>query len=152
MPDRRTVLSHAARVMALLAAAGVLPVRANPAGYPTAAFEADTLPKAWDALGRGPPTESAEVTLTGPDIAEDGALVPIDVAATLPGVRRLMVLIEKNPAVLSALFEFGDSVPPKVSLRVKMAESCDVYAVAETAEGRWLFARKGIRVIQGGCG
>lgn len=152
MPDRRALLTHGARVLALLAAAGVLPLQAAPDGYPADAFEADALAKAWDALGQGVPTESAEVTLIGPDIAEDGALVPIDVAATLPGVRRLMVLIEKNPAVLSALFEFGDSVPPKVSMRVKMAESCDVYAVAETADGRLVFARKGIRVIQGGCG
>ena len=72
-------------------------------------------------------------------------------ASTLPGVRRLLLLVEKNPSVLSAVFELGDAVEANVTTRVKMGQSSNVYAVAMMADGRVLFARKDVKVTLGGC-
>lgn len=147
MTTRRRLLSHAASLTALLA----LPQVAR-AAYNTGAFEAKTLADAIKALGASPPTESKDVSLTAPDIAENGAVVPLAVASNLPGVRRLLLLVEKNPAVLSAVFEVSDAVEPSFATRVKMGQTSNVFAVALMADGRALFAQKEVKVTLGGCG
>ena len=153
-PTRRDWLSTSARVAGLLAAAGLWPAlaRAQAAPYAQAAFDAKSVAEALKALGVGAPVESKDVTLTGPDIAENGAVVPVGVATTLPGVKRLALLVEKNPAVLSALFDVNDAVEPNFSTRVKMGQSSNVFAVALMADGRVLFAQKEVKVTLGGCG
>jgi sulfur-oxidizing protein SoxY len=104
------------------------------------------------ALGAGSPTESKDVTVTGPDIFENGAAVPIGVSTALPGVKRMLVLVEKNPMILSAMFDVTDAVEPSLSTRVKMAQSSNVYAVAMMNDGRVLFAQREVKVTLGGCG
>jgi sulfur-oxidizing protein SoxY len=151
MHTRRQWLSHSATVAALLAGAGWLPARAQGA-YPQAAFDAKSMAEALKALGAAAPQESRDVTITGPDIAENGAVVPVAAATTLPGAKRLLLLVEKNPAVLSAVFEVNDAVEPNFGTRVKMGQSSNVYAVAMMADGRVLFAQKEIKVTLGGCG
>ena len=103
-------------------------------------------------LGGSAPTESKDVTITGPDIAENGAVVPLGVSSALPGVKRLLVLVEKNPAVLSAMFDVSDAVDANFSTRVKMGQSSNVYAVAMMGDGKVLFAQKEVKVTLGGCG
>lgn len=151
MQARRQFLNHSARVAGLLLMAGVLPGVAR-AAWNGAAFEAKTMADLMKALGGGTPVESKDVAITGPDIAENGAVVPIGVASTLPGVKRLMVLVEKNPNVLAAVFDVTDSVEPNFSTRVKMGQSSNVYAVAMTGDGKVLFAQKEVKVTLGGCG
>ena len=151
MKSRREVLAHSARVAALLAVAGMLP-RAALAAYEAKAFEMKSFADVMKALGAATPIESKDVTLTGPDIAENGAVVPVVVSTALPGVKRLLVLVEKNPFTLSAMFDVGDSVEPTFSTRVKMAQTSHVYAVAMMADGKVLFAQKEIKVTLGGCG
>lgn len=151
MLNRRDMLTHSARVAALLAASGLLPTVAR-AAFNATAFDAKNMADAIKALGGGTPTESKEVTITGPDIAENGAVVPVAVATTLPGVKRLLVLVEKNPSVLSAVFDVSDAVDPNFSTRVKMGQSSNVYAVAMMADGKVLFAQKEVKVTLGGCG
>ncbi|WP_425261095.1 thiosulfate oxidation carrier protein SoxY [Rubrivivax sp. RP6-9] len=151
MLNRRTLLSHSAKVAALLAGAGLLPQHAL-AAWNAGAFEGKTLADVAKALGAGAPAESKDVTLTGPDIAENGAVVPVTVSTTLPGVKRLLVLVEKNPSVLAAIFEVSDAVDASFATRVKMGQSSNVYAVAQTADGKMFFATKEIKVTLGGCG
>ena len=151
MQARRQFLNHSARVAGLLLMAGVLPGVAR-AAWNAAAFEAKSMADLMKALGGGTPVESKDVTLTGPDIAENGAVVPIGVASSAAGVKRLMVLVEKNPNVLSAIFDVTDSVEPNFSTRVKMGQSSNVYAVAMTGDGKVLFAQKEVKVTLGGCG
>jgi sulfur-oxidizing protein SoxY len=152
MPDRRQVLGHGARVAALLAGAGLWPAAAQ-ATWTPAAFDARTLADAVKALGGSTPVESAGVTLTGPDIAENGAAVQVVLASNLPGVKRLLLLVEKNPNALSAAFAVSsDAVEPRLETRVKMNQSSNVYAVAMLSDGRVLYARKDIKVTLGGCG
>ena len=155
MNTRRKMLSDSARVAAALAAAGWLPkvAFAQSAGaWNKAAFEAKTMAELMKALGASAPVESKDVTLTAPDIAENGAVVPIGVATTLAGVRQMLVLVEKNPNTLVASFDVTDAVEPSFSTRVKMGQSSDVFAVALTGDGKVLFAKKEVKVTLGGCG
>jgi sulfur-oxidizing protein SoxY len=151
MHNRREMLARSAGVAGLLAGLGLLPASAQ-AAWPQAAFDAKTLADAVKALGAAAPVESKDVTLTGPDIAENGAVVPVAVATTLAGVKRLLVLIEKNPNTLAAAFDVSDAVEASFATRVKMGQSSNVYAVAIMADGRALYAAKEIKVTLGGCG
>ena len=92
------------------------------------------------------------MTLTGPDIAENGAVVPVGCASTAAGVKRLLILVEKNPNMLAAVFDVTDAVEPNFNTRVKMGQSSNVMAVAITADNKVLVAQKEIKVTLGGCG
>jgi sulfur-oxidizing protein SoxY len=151
MQTRREMLAHGATVAGLLATAGLLPQTAL-AAWPEAAFQAKTVADAAKALGGGAPTASGDVTIIGPDIAENGAVVPVGASTTLPGVQKLLLLVEKNPSVLAAVFNVTDAVEPNFNTRVKMGQSSNVYAVAMMADGKVLFAQKEIKVTLGGCG
>ena len=154
MQNRRTMLSRSSAVAAMLIAVGALPTlaRAQAGAWNAAAFDARTLAEAMQALGAAAPTESRDVTVTGPDIAENGSVVPIGAASALPGVKRLLILIEKNPSILAAAFEVSDAIDASVSTRVKMGQSSNVFAVAMMNDGKVLYASKEINVTLGGCG
>ncbi len=151
MPTRRDMLTTSAQVAGLLAAAGLLPSAAH-AAWSAAAFDAKSMAEATKALGGGAPAESKDVTITGPDIAENGAVVPVGCATTLAGVKRLLLLVEKNPSALAAVFEVSDAVDASFNTRVKMGQSSNVFAVAMMADGKVLYAAKEIKVTLGGCG
>jgi sulfur-oxidizing protein SoxY len=151
MLNRRDLLAHSAKLAALLASAGLLPETAR-AAYNTAAFEMKTMAELVKNLGGSAPVESKDVTVTGPDIAENGAVVPLGVSTALPGVKKMLVLVEKNPSVLSAMFEVSDAVDANFSTRVKMGQSSNVYGVALMNDGKVLFAQKEVKVTLGGCG
>lgn len=154
MHSRRDMLSHCVKVATLLAAVGMLPslARAQAAAYNTAAFDAKTIADLMKVLGAGTPAESKDVTVTGPDIAENGAVVPVGASTALPGVKRMLLLVEKNPAVLTAAFDVTDAIETNFSTRVKMGQTSNVYAVAMMNDGKVLFAQKEIKVTLGGCG
>ena len=69
-----------------------------------------------------------------------------------PGAKRLLLLVEKNPSVLSAAFDVNEFVEPSFTTRVKMGQSSNVLAVALMADGRVLYAQKEVKVTLGGCG
>ena len=155
MQSRRQMLSRSAQVAAMLAAAGVLPgvARALSAGaFNAAAFSAKTMADVMKAIGGATPIESKDVTVTGPDIAENGAVVPVGASTALPGVKRLLILVEKNPSMLAAMFDITDAVDANISTRVKMGQSSNVIAVAMMNDGKVLFAQKEVKVTLGGCG
>lgn len=154
MNTRREMLKHSATVATLLVGTGLLPslARAAAPAYNQTAFDAKSLADVVKALGGAAPTQSSDVVLQGPDIAENGAVVPVGASTTLSGVKRLAILVEKNPSALSAVFDLGDGMEPAVATRVKMGQSSNVYAVAMMADGRVLYAQKEIKVTLGGCG
>ena len=154
MPTRRHLLTQSAQLASMLAAVGMLPglVHAQAAAFNTAAFDAKTMADLMKALGGGAPVESKDVTITGPDIAENGAVVPIGASTALPGVKRMLLMVEKNPSMLAALFDVTDAVDASFSTRVKMGQSSNVFAVAMMNDGRVLYAQKEIKVTLGGCG
>ena len=150
MQTRRETLQHSAKVAALLAATGLFPQVAL--AYNKSAFEGKTLADALKALGSSAPVASTSVTIGGPDIAENGAVVPIGAATTLAGVKHMLILVEKNPSALVAKFDVTDAVEANFSTRAKMGQSSDVYAVVITNDGKALFAKKEVKVTLGGCG
>ena len=150
MPSRRDLLTRSAAIAALLAA-GVLPARAQSA-WNKAAFETKSIDEALKALGLAKPAESKDIVLTAPDIAENGAVVPIAASTTLPGVKRIAFMIEKNPTTLAGVFEFTEFVDTSVSTRVKMAQTSNVLAVAIMGDGKVLYTQKEVKVTLGGCG
>ncbi len=150
MHTRRESLKHSAIVAGLLASAGMFPGYAL--AYNKGAFDAKTVADAVKAFGGGAPAESKDVTITGPDIAENGAVVPIGAATTLAGVKHMLILVEKNPSALVAKFDVTDAVEANFSTRAKMGQSSDVYAVVITNDGKALFAKKEVKVTLGGCG
>ena len=151
MQTRRETLKHSAVVAGLLASTGLFPQFAH-AAFNKAAFDAKSVQDVLKAIGPGALAESKDVTITGPDIAENGAVVPLGATTTLPNVKQLLILVEKNPSVLVAMFHMTDSIDSTVSTRAKMGQSSDVYAVAITADGKALFAKKEVKVTLGGCG
>lgn len=150
MPDRRAMLKHSATVAGLLALTGLWPRLSR--ADPSAAFEAKQIDAALAALGSQAPVESRQIMLSGPDFAENGASVPLGVSSALADISLLLILVERNPTVLAALFRPSPAVEANFALRVKLVESSAVYAVAITADGQACFARKTIQVTQGACG
>ncbi len=150
MQTRRETLKQSAAVAGLLAASGMMPQLA--AAYEKAAFEAKTAAEVAKALGASAPVQSADVTIGGPDIAENGAVVPLSASTTLAGVKRMLILVEKNPAAMVAMFNVTDAVEANFATRAKMGQSSDVYAVAIMNDGRALYAKKEVKVTLGGCG
>ena len=149
MDTRRNALKQGAVLAGLLAAAGY-PQYAL--AFNKNAFDAKSVQEAVKAAGGGALAESKDVSLTAPDIAENGAVVPLGVSTTLAGVKDLIILVEKNPNVLVALFHVNDAVEANFMTRSKMGQSSDVYAVALMADGRALFSKKEVKVTLGGCG
>lgn len=149
MQNRRQTSKQGAVLASLLAAAGY-PQFAF--AFNKAAFDAKTVQDAIKASGGGALQESKDVTITGPDIAENGAVVPLGVSTSLAGVKQLLILVEKNPSALVAAFNVSDSVEPSFSTRAKMGQSSDVFAVAITNDGKALYAKKEVKVTLGGCG
>ncbi|MBM3362293.1 MAG: thiosulfate oxidation carrier protein SoxY [Betaproteobacteria bacterium] len=149
MSTRRETLEQGAVLAGLLAAAGY-PQYAL--AFNKNAFEAKTVQEAIRAVGGSALVESKEVTLTGPDIAENGAVVPLGVSTNLSGVRDLLILVEKNPNVLVAMFKVNDAIDASFMTRAKMGQSSDVFAVAIMNDGRALFSKKEVKVTLGGCG
>jgi sulfur-oxidizing protein SoxY len=150
MQNRRETLKQSLAVAGLLGATGLFPGEAF--AFNKTAFDARNVNDAVKAYCAGAPVESKDVSLTAPDIAENGAVVPMAVASTLPNLKHLLVLVEKNPSSLVAKFDVSDAVEPSFSTRSKMGQTSDVYAVAITKDNKAFFTKKEVKVTLGGCG
>jgi S-disulfanyl-L-cysteine oxidoreductase SoxD len=135
----------------LVAAGLVTAEEARAAGWDKPAFDAKTMDDALKALGAGKPGESSDIMLNAPDIAENGAVVPVGVKSSLPGTEFIAILIEKNPSMLAASFTLPDGTPGDISTRVKMGQTSSVYALVK-ADGKYFMVSKEIKVTLGGCG
>jgi sulfur-oxidizing protein SoxY len=120
--------------------------------YDKAAFESKTWQDALKALGVATPKESSDVVFLAPDIAENGAVVPISASCALPGIKRIIFLVEKNPAPLVAVFNVSEDVLANFSARCKMGQTSMVYAVAVGSDSQAYMAKKEVKVTLGGCG
>lgn len=148
--NRRDALQSSAKVLGLLAATGIFPELAR--AFNDAGFQAKNLADVVKAYGSGAPVESKDVTVVAPDIAENGAVVPVGASTTMAGVKQILILVEKNPNVLAASFAISPEVEANFQTRVKMGQSSDVYAIAITGDGKAYYAKKETKVTLGGCG
>jgi len=145
----------AGAVYAALSAAGWLKAAGADAQRPERwnkdAFESHALADARKALG-AEAAQSGEIAFVQtPEIAENGAVVPIGVTSSIPGTDSIAILIEKNPNPLAAVFDIPAGTEAAITTRVKMAQTSNVYALAR-AGGRYYVATKEIKVTLGGCG
>ena len=150
---RRNILKSAgaAGVVAMAATAGLLKPGNALAAWNTNAFAAKTVPEAIKDLGMAAPAESKSISIKAPDIAENGAVVPVEVTSSLPGTTGIVILSEKNPTVLICDFKLSNGAEGFVSTRIKMAKTSMVRAVV-TAGGKTYTAAKEVKVTIGGCG
>jgi sulfur-oxidizing protein SoxY len=116
-----------------------------------AAFQAKGIPDTLKALGAAGAMESADVGIVSPDIAENGAVVPVGVTSKVPNTDMVALLVDKNPNALAGAYQFMDGGLADVNMRVKMGQSSDVFAIVR-ADGKFYMAKKEIKVTLGGCG
>lgn len=139
-------------LLGLALTAGLIkPEPAMAAEWNKALFDTRTVADTEKLLGTGTPIESKDITLTGPDIAENGAVVPISVSSKIPKIEQIAILVEKNPNTLAAAFTIPDGTDPMVTTRVKLGQSTDIYALVK-ADGKLYFTKKEVKVTLGGCG
>lgn len=116
----------------------------------TLLFEATSMQDVLRALG-STPIDSDAIDLVLPDLAENGAVVPVSVTSSLKGIRQIALLVESNPFPLAARFEIAPDTEPFVSTRLKLAQSGTVVAIVE-ADGKLYSTSRSTRVVLGGCG
>jgi len=150
MISRRSVLK-AVFTGGAIAGLGVMMPKVALAAWNKTAFDTDNQDTAMGALYDSAPAASAEVNLKAPDIAENGAVVPVTVSSALAGVQSIAVFVEGNPNPLAAQFMIPAGTKAEVSCRIRMGKTSAVTAVVETASGIFS-ASKEVKVTIGGCG
>jgi sulfur-oxidizing protein SoxY len=152
--QRRDIVRGGSGAALLGLAAGSLwtpPVQAADApGWNRAAFAAKSLAEVVKALGGAPATESREVSLQAPEIAENGASVRFTAQSSLPNTSWLALVVEENPFALAALFEVPAGTDAQFITHLKMQETSKVYALAKSGD-RFFFAVRSVTVTLGGC-
>jgi len=155
LATRRLILQGAASVA--LIGLGNLPFGAEPAlaadndKYPEEAFKQKGEADAIKALYGKTAAPSDKIKLDAPEIAENGAVVPISVTTTLDKVTSISFLVAENPNALAASYDIPDGTIPSVANRLKMAKTTNVIAIVE-ADGKLFSATKEVKVTVGGCG
>ena len=151
---RRILLkgSLAASALSVAVGAGLLTPKAVLAAWSETAFTAKQIPDALNALyGSNSLEEVDSINIKAPDIAENGAVVPVTVSTSMGNVESISVIAAENPVPLIASFNLGEGGVPFVSTRIKMGKSGDVIAVVK-ADGKLFSTRKPVKVTIGGCG
>jgi len=121
------------------------------AGRPDSAFESTSADDAIAKLFGATPQSSDAVQMKIPDIAENGAVVPVTVSTELPNVQSISVVVDNNPTPLAASFDMSPRTAATISVRIKMGESSNVRAIVKTDDGLYSTSKE-VKVTIGGCG
>jgi len=152
--QRRTFLkgSLASSAVAVAVGAGLLTPQTVLAAWPKNAFEAKSVQDAMgDLFGSAQTTPTGDISIKAPDIAENGAVVPVSITTGIAGAEEIAIIAEKNGTPLAANFKLAGNAKGFVSTRIKMAKTSNVIAVVK-AGGKAYSARKEVKVTIGGCG
>ena len=152
--SRRALLkgAGAAGTLTVALAAGLLkPGAVFAAGWNKALFETKDLANVLQSSGSTGAAESSQIVVKAPDIAENGAVVPVEIISSIPGTERIIILAEKNGFPLVADFGLSNGAIGYVSTRIKMGATSNVRAIV-TAHGKTHTAAKEVKVTIGGCG
>jgi sulfur-oxidizing protein SoxY len=145
-------LSGAAGTVVLALCAGLIKTgEALAATWNKAGFESKAVADALKSLGAANPAESKDIVITAPDIAENGAVVPIAVTSKIPNTQSISIIAEKNPFPLTSTFDVANGGEGYVSIRIKIGQTSNVRAIVK-ADGRFYTAAKEVKVTIGGCG
>lgn len=138
---------------AILGAGAVMlaPLRAMAARWNQPAFDARSIDDALKYIGAPSLADSDQIVLKAPEIAENGAIVPIEVSSRIPGTRTIFILADKNPQPLAASFDFLEGSEPFIATRIKMAETANLKIVVKAGD-RFYSVTREVKVTIGGCG
>ena len=152
--QRRTFLqgSLAGGAVAVAVGAGLLSPRSVLAAWPESAFTAKSVQDAMSGLfGSAENTTSGDIKIKAPDIAENGAVVPVSVTTSIEGASSISMFADKNATPLTAEFNLGPGTEGYVSTRIKMGKTANVIAVVKAGD-KLYSAKKEVKVTIGGCG
>jgi len=122
------------------------------ADWPTAAYQQKDQKHAMEKLfGDKLAKESDKISLRAPELAENGAVVPVNIKTELPNVKSISIFVENNPNPLAARFNMVKNQQGKVSTRIKLAKQSQVTAIVETDQGLFMKSQL-VKVTRGGCG
>lgn len=142
----------ASLLISLLGTGLLTPTRLLAAEWQQAAFTATNIGDALKTWGAGKASESPDIQINAPEIAENGAKVEIEITCNLPDARTLAVFADKNPMPLCASIDFSPPALPYVKIQLKVAETTRIRAVSRSSDGRTHLAFREIKVTLGGCG
>ena len=148
---RRLFLTRVAALSAAVAAGVLKPLQAFAAEWNKVAFDAKTLPEALKGAGVQNASESKDIVIKAPDIAENSAVVPVEVNCKIPGAQMVYLFADNNPQPLIAQFAIAEGVEPYISTRIKMGDTGNIRVVVQ-AGGKNYTASKEVKVTIGGCG
>jgi len=146
--NRRTLLKSCAAMFSLLA---LVPLQVLAAAWNRRAFESDKVEGALQGLGVTGDQASAEIEIIAPQMAENGAIIQIEVISRIPDTEAIAILAEKNPTPLIANFMFSNGAEPYLITRIKMAETADLKVIVKAGD-KYHSASRRIEVALGGCG
>jgi sulfur-oxidizing protein SoxY len=142
----------AAVPLALAAGAGLLrSAGAFASVWNKSGFDAKATADALKSLGVAGAQPSKEIVLAAPDIAENGAQVPVTITSKIPNTQSISIVVDKNPFPLNSTYEFANGADSYVSTKLKMGQTSNVIAVVK-ADGKFFTATKEVKVTIGGCG
>jgi sulfur-oxidizing protein SoxY len=144
-------LAVAGAYVAAVAAGWMRPLELLAAEWNKAAFDAKILAEALRNIGATAATDTDQILLKAPEIAENGAIVPVEITSKIPGTQTIYVIADKNPQPLVAIFDIGPGLEPFISTRIKMGESSKVRVLVK-ASGKFYVATQEVKVTIGGCG
>lgn len=144
---RRNIITFIGAIAGL----ALTPLKLLAAQWNARAFDETRFPDSLKSVGAVDLIESDQIQLKAPEIAENGAIVPIQVISKVPNTEKVFVFAEKNPQPLVASFTFVENVEPFFATRIKMGESAKIHVVVR-ADGRHYTTSRDVKVTIGGCG
>ena len=152
-PRRRFLrtLALGSAYVAAFAAGTMRTVQLLAAEWNKAAFDAKVLADALRNIRATSATDSDQIQLKAPEIAENGAIVPVEITSRIPGTQTIYIVADKNPQPLVAIFDMAAGLEPFISTRIKMGESSKVRVLVK-AGGKFYVATQEVKVTIGGCG
>lgn len=149
--NRRALLLRSVAASLLASIGSMVTTNRVFAAWNKSAFEAKSMADAYKSLGAAQPAESGDIQIIASDIAENGAVVPLQAVSKIPGTSEISFLVEKNPNMLAAMFEIGPDLVPEVTTRIKMGQTSNIIVLVKAGD-KYFTATKEIKVTLGGCG
>src|SRR3954463_2824786 len=145
------ILATGGGYLAVLSEAWLRPVMLLAAEWNQAAFEAKVLAESLKTIGALSISDSDQIQLKAPEIAENGAIVPVEITSKIPGTQSIYIIADKNPQPLVAIFDLKPELEPYVSTRIKMGESSKIRVLVRAGD-RFYMETQEVKVTIGGCG
>lgn len=138
-------------VLSLLSLIVLVPIKALAAVWNKAAFETVKINEATKNLAINNEISSTAIEIIAPDLAENGAIVQVEIKSNIANTESIAILVEHNPTPLIAIFKFSNGAEPYVITRIKMAETSDIKVVVKAGD-QYFSNAKNVVVLENGCG